>query len=117
MPHCMMMSICIHTKGHCGKLLLNHCLYKSLIGTYRVLIAEFAKDILAASVSAAVMMMLIPCFIRNFRLYSSNPAPTGELDHLSLQNRYILLNHRRRNADALVSKTDILLAKNIEEAD
>ena len=49
--------------------------------------------------------------------YSPNPAPTGELDHLSLENRGILLDQLRRNADTIIQKADLLLAKNTEKAD
>ena len=49
--------------------------------------------------------------------YSPNPAPAGELDHLSLEDRGILLDQLRRDADTIIQKTDLLLARNTEEAD
>ena len=43
--------------------------------------------------------------------------PTSELDHLSLEDRGILLDQLRRNEDSIIQKTDLLLAKNTDEAD
>ena len=49
--------------------------------------------------------------------YSPNPAPTGELDHRSHDDRGILSDQLRRNAHSIIRKTDLLLANNTEDVD